>query len=168
MKTFEGLKGIGMSEREARKFLSQSRSTLLLGTTNADGTQVIHPVWYYFDSARTKLYFYTEPALQKATNIKKRSQIYFDVDDDRWPYKGVKGKGKARILASKGGEALSWGAKILTRYVKKGSPLFTYAMDKMKSGGYVIIEITPAYFTSWDFGKLEKQDKTLRQSIIIS
>jgi uncharacterized pyridoxamine 5'-phosphate oxidase family protein len=139
MKVFEGLKGIGMSEREARKFLMQSRSTLLLGTTNSDGTPIIHPVWYYFDAAKTKLYFYTEPALKKATNIKQRSQVYFDVDDDKWPYKGVKGKGR---------------------------PLFRSALEKIKSGGYVVIEITPAYFTSWDFGKLERQTKSLRDSII--
>jgi general stress protein 26 len=165
MKAFEGEKGIGMSEREARKFLSQSRSTLLLGTTNADGTPMIHPVWYYFDTAKTKLYFYTEPALRKTKNIKKRSQVYFDVDDDKWPCKGVKGKGRARILSSKK-ESLSWGSKILAKYVKKGTPLFNGAREKIKNGGYVVIEITPAYFTSWDFAKFERQSKGLRESII--
>jgi len=167
MKTFEGEKGIGMSEREARKFLTQSKSTLLLGTINADGTPMIHPVWYYFDSAKTKLYFYTEPALKKATNIKRRSQIYFDVDSDKWPYKGVTGKGNARIITSKG-EALSHGAKILTRYVKKGQPMIRSVLEKIKSGGYVVFEITPAYFTSWDYGKLEPQNSRGFLEAIIS
>ncbi len=142
-----------MSEREARRFLRQSKSTLLLGTANADGTPVIHPVWYYFDSAQTKLYFYTEPALKKAINVRERSQVYFDVDTDRWPYKGVKGKGSARFVSDKR-EALSFGAKILGKYVRKGQPLFRLALEKIKSGGYVVIEITPAYFTSWDYAKL--------------
>ena len=154
-----------MSEREARRFLTQSRSTLLLGTTESDGTPTIHPVWYYFDPAKTKLYFYTEPALRKAENIKKRSRVYFDVDDDEWPYRGVKGRGKARILTSKK-QALSWGKKILTKYVKKDQPLFNYAMEKIGAGGYVIIEITPAYFTSWDFEKLVRQDASLRDAVI--
>lgn len=157
MKTFEGEEGIGMSEREVRTFLMQSKSTLLLGTTNADGSPVIHPVWYYFDTVRTKLYFYTGPTLRKATNIKERSQIYFDVDSDKWPYKGVKGKGRARIVADKR-KALSCGRKILAKYVGKGQPLIKSALDKIKSGGYVVIEITPAYFTSWDYGKLGLQD----------
>jgi nitroimidazol reductase NimA-like FMN-containing flavoprotein (pyridoxamine 5'-phosphate oxidase superfamily) len=166
MKTFEGEKGIGMSEREARKFLTQSRSTLLLGTTNADGTPMIHPVWYYFDSAKTKLYFYTEPGLKKAANVKERSQIYFDVDCDRWPYKGVKGKGRARVITSKD-EALSKGAKILAKYVKKGQPLIRSVLEKIKGGGYVVFEITPAYFTSWDYGKLDsKAGGSLRESIV--
>ncbi len=132
LKTFEGEKGIGMSEREARKFLTQSKSTLLLGTTNADGTPMIHPVWYYFDTGRTKLYIYTEPSMKKARNIKDRSQIYFDVDSDKWPYKGVKGKGRARILTAKG-EALSRGAKIVGKYVKKGRPLVKSVLEKIKS-----------------------------------
>src|SRR5215471_19021224 len=83
MKTFEGEKGNGMTEEEARRFLTESKSILILGTTSADGAPVIHPVWYYFDSAESKLYFYTEPELRKAKNIKARSHVYFDVDYDK-------------------------------------------------------------------------------------
>ena len=159
MKNFEGEAGIGMTELQARRFLTQSRSTLILGTTNADGTPVIHPVWFYFDSPKTRLYFYTEPALRKARNIKERSQVYFDVDEDTWPYKGVKGRGKARMVSRK--EAISIGALILSKYVKKGQPLAKHAMEKLKSGGYVVFEITPAYFTSWDYGRLVRKSPSL-------
>jgi nitroimidazol reductase NimA-like FMN-containing flavoprotein (pyridoxamine 5'-phosphate oxidase superfamily) len=166
MKNIEGEKGIGMSEGEARNFLMQSKSTLILGTTNPDGTPMIHPVWYYFDSAKTRLYFYTEPALKKATNIRKSGQIYFDVDSDKWPYKGVKGKGSARIITAKG-KALSHGGKILSKYVKKGQPMIKSVLEKIKSGGYVVFEITPAYFTSWDYGKLEPHtSRGLRDAVI--
>ena len=165
MRTFEGEKGIGMSQEEAKKFLTQSRSTLLLGTTNADGTPMIHPVWYYFDAAKTKLYFYTEPALRKATNIKARNQVYFDVDSDQWPYKGVKGKGRARMIAEND-DALSIASRILARYVKKGQPMIKSVLGKVKNGGYVVFEITPSYFTSWDYGKLVSQSKGLRDAVV--
>lgn len=166
MKTFEGLKGIGMSEREIRKFLMSSKSTLNVATINSDGAPTIHPVWYHFDPHKTKIYFYTEPALKKAVNIKERSKmVYFDVDSDKWPYLGVKGKGNAKIILDKD-MAVSFGRKILTRYVKKGRPLMKYALEKIRAGGYVIIEITPAYFTSWDFAKLVRQDPSLRNSVI--
>jgi nitroimidazol reductase NimA-like FMN-containing flavoprotein (pyridoxamine 5'-phosphate oxidase superfamily) len=154
-----------MSEREVRRFLTQSRSTLVLGTTDADGSPMIHPVWYYFDNTKTKLYFYTGPALKKATNIKERSAVYFDVDSDRWPYKGVKGKGRARLVSAKG-EALSVASKILARYVRKGQPLIKSALEKVKTGGYVVFEISPAYFTSWDYGRLISQERGLRNAII--
>lgn len=165
MKHFEGLEGIGMTERQARGFLTKSRTPLLLGTTNSDGTPVIHPVWYYFDPVKTKLYFYTGPTLRKANNIKERNQIYFDVDDGKWPYKGVKGRGRARLISSER-ESLSLCAKILARYVK-GGPFVQSVLDRVKNGGYVIFEITPEYFTSWDFGKLDPESgRILRKSII--
>jgi PPOX class probable F420-dependent enzyme len=164
MKNFEGEKGIGMSEQEARKFLTESRSTLILGTTDADGSPMIHPVWYYFDTARTRIYFYTEPALKKAANMRRRSQVYFDVDSDRWPYKGVKGKGRARVVGK--GAALSLASKILARYVKKGQPMTKSVLSKVKTGGYVVFEITPAYFTSWDYGKLVSQARGLKDAVI--
>jgi len=165
MKNFEGEKGIGMSGREAKKFLIQSRSTLLLGTTNADGTPMIHPVWYYFDPAKTRLYFYTEPSLRKAANIRERNQVYFDVDSDQWPYKGVKGKGRARMVLEDD-DALSFASRILARYVKKGQPMIKSVLGKVKTGGYVVFEITPAYFTSWDYGKLVSQSRGLRDAVI--
>ena len=149
-----------MTEPQIRTFLARSKSTLILGTTNADGTPMIHPVWYYFDWAKTKLYFYTGPTLKKAANIGERSQVYFDVDSDRWPYKGVKGRGRARIVTDKR-ESLSCAAKILTKYVRKGNPLIKSALDKVKSGGYVVFEITPAYFTSWDYARLVSQQASL-------
>jgi nitroimidazol reductase NimA-like FMN-containing flavoprotein (pyridoxamine 5'-phosphate oxidase superfamily) len=164
MKNF-GAEGIGMSEREARKFLTQCRSTLVLGTTDADGSPMIHPVWYYFDTTKTKLYFYTGPGLKKAINIKERSAVYFDVDSDRWPYKGVKGKGRARLISDKG-EALSIASKILAKYVRKGQPLIRSALEKVKIGGYVVFEISPAYFTSWDYGRLVSQDRRLENAVI--
>jgi len=164
MRNFEGEKGIGMSEREARKFLTESRSTLILGTTDADGSPMIHPVWYYFDTARTKLYFYTEPALKKATNIRRRSQVYFDVDSDRWPYKGVKGKGRAKVVSK--AAALQLASKILARYVKKEQPMTKSVLGKVKTGGYVVFEIAPAYFTSWDYGKLVSKARGLKDAVI--
>ena len=165
LKNFEGEKGIGMSEREARRFLTRSKSTLILGTTNADGTPMIHPVWYYFDSTRTKLYFYTEPTLKKAANIKERSRVYFDVDSDKWPYKGVKGKGRARMITAES-EALSLASKILAKYVRNGQPMAKDVLGKVKTGGYVIFEITPAYFTSWDYAKLVSQSKSLQNAVM--
>ena len=164
MKTFEGEKGIGLSETDARKFLTESRSTLLLGTTDADGSPMIHPVWYYFDDSKTRLYFYTEPSLKKAANIRRSSRVYFDVDSDRWPYKGVRGKGRARQVAAKR-EAVALASKILTRYVKS-RPMIESVLGKVKSGGYVVFEVVPLYLTSWDYGKLASQSGGLRDAVI--
>ena len=164
MKYFQA-EGIGMTELEVRRFLALSKSTLVLGTSEADGTPMIHPVWYYFEPGNTKLYFYTGPTLKKARNIKARSQVYFDVDSDRWPYAGVKGKGKARLLTDNR-EALSFASKILAKYVKKGHPLARTALKRVRSGGYVVFEITPVYFTSWDYQRLISQSEDLKDAVL--
>src|SRR5215831_3387385 len=164
MKIFEGEKGLGMSEAQAREFLSQSKSTLILGTTGPDGTPMIHPVWYYFDSVKTKLYLYTEPALKKAANIRDRSKVYWDVDSDKWPYKGVKGRGVAKVVTPID-EAVSIGRKILGKYVREGQPLLNSALEKMKTGGYVVYEISPVYFTTWDYAKWDPKG-SMRDAIM--
>ena len=40
----------------------------------------------------------TPKASKKAQNIRRKSKIYFSIDDESFPYKGVKGKGEAIIL----------------------------------------------------------------------
>ncbi len=144
-----------MTEAEARRFLTQSKSTLLLGTSDADGNPSIHPVWYYFDSTKTRLYFYTGSNSKKARHIRRRAQVYFDVDRDVWPYKGVKGKGRAKTIADTD-EALSRTKATLTKYLKKGHPMIKATLQWVKEGRSVVVEITPAYFTSWDYGKLQQ------------
>ncbi len=153
MKSYAAESNIGMTEPEAREFLSQSKSTLLLGTSDADGNPYIHPVWFYFDSAKTKLYLYTGTNSKKLQQIRQRAQVYFDVDHDVSPYKGVRGKGRARILTD-ANEALSHTKTILAKYLKSGHPLIDPTLQWVREGRCVVVEITPAYFTSWDYGKL--------------
>jgi PPOX class probable F420-dependent enzyme len=165
MKSLEAEEGIGLSESEARKFLSESKSTLLLGTINTDGTPVIHPVWFYFDSERSKLYVYTGATSKKARNIRRQADVYFDVDDDHWPYKGVKGKGHARIVTEKQ-MGLAQTKRILAKYLKKDHPMIDATLQEIRSGGRVLIEITPAYFSSWDYAKLKPRTrKDLRNAV---
>ena len=40
----------------------------------------------------------TPKVSKKAQNIHRKSKIYFSIDDESFPYKGVKGKGEAIIL----------------------------------------------------------------------
>ncbi len=155
MKSFEAESNVGMTETEVREFLSQSKSTLLLGTSDETGNPSIHPVWYYFDSAKTRLYLYTGAHSKKAQHIQKRAQGYFDVDLDVWPYKGVKGKGDAKIITDLD-DALSHTKTILAKYLKSGHPMIEATLQWVREGRSVVVEITPAYFTSWDYGKLQQ------------
>ncbi len=153
LRMYEADRGAGMTFTEAGKFLTKSRSVIRLGTVDDSGDANIHPVWYYYAPKRQKLYAFVGKKTRKARNIEKRHGVYFEVDDDRWPYKGVRGKGEARELAE-GREMLAIAAKILVRYVRKGHPMFASFIDSARKGSYVVVEITPSYFSTWDYGKM--------------
>ncbi|HEV2225425.1 MAG TPA: pyridoxamine 5'-phosphate oxidase family protein [Nitrososphaerales archaeon] len=142
-----------MTEAEAKRFLVESKSVVKLGTIDASGDPNVHPVWYYFDAEGLGIYAFVATNSKKARNIERRRRIYFDVDDDKWPYKGVRGKGDARELAGMA-QTLAVAEKILARYIKKGHPVFAQFLDSVKKGSYVVVKITPKYFSAWDYGKM--------------
>lgn len=153
IRLFEAEQGIGMTEAEVESFLLECNSNLLLGTVDAAGDPNIHPVWYHYDPRRLRLYIFTGKSSSKALNISRKPQVYFDVDDDRWPYKGVRGKGHAKVVIGKE-KALALSEKILARYVKRNHPLASAFLNSVERGKSVVIEITPAFFSTWDYHKL--------------
>lgn len=153
MRVREAEKGIGMTEVEARDYLVKSRSNMMLGTVDAAGNPCVHPVWYYFDPQSLKLYMFTDRKSAKASNIGRKKVVYFDVDDDRFPYKGVRGRGSAREVADREA-ALGFMERILARYIKPNHPLNSRYMSGIRGGGGMVVEITPSYFTAWDMTKV--------------
>jgi len=153
MKVRQAEAGVGMTEVEAKDFLIKSKSNMMLGTIDATGNPCVHPVWYYFDPQSLKLYMFTDRKSAKASNIRRRNAVYFDVDDDKFPYKGVRGRGHAKEVTDET-TTLSFMGKILARYIKPDHPLTSRYMSGVKGGRDMIVEITPAYFTAWDLSKV--------------
>jgi nitroimidazol reductase NimA-like FMN-containing flavoprotein (pyridoxamine 5'-phosphate oxidase superfamily) len=154
IRTFGAEEGVGMTESEAMRFLDESRLVAKLGTADAKGDPYVHPVWYFFKPSVSKLYVFVEKNSKKHRNIKRRHRVYFDVDDAVWPYKGVRGKGLARVITGKK-KTVTLVEKILTKYVRsRDHPIVSSHLDGAKKGVYVVIEITPAYFSTWDYGKI--------------
>ena len=145
-----------MTEAEAIRFLSNSKSVVKLGTIDATGDPNVHPVWYYFNPKRLELYAFVGANTRKDRNIKERGRVYFLVDQDRWPYKGVRGKGKATELVI-GTATIALAEKILARYLKKDHPMFAHFVESVKKGSYTIVRISPRYLSTWDYGKMAPQ-----------
>ena len=157
IKTFGAEEGVGMTESEARRFLAESRLVVKLGTVDAKGDPYVHPVWYYFEPRVSKLYVFVDKHSKKLRNIKKRHRVYFDVYDVVWPYKGVRGKGIAREVTGKK-KTITLLDKILTKYIKsRDHPIFSGHLDGAKKGVYSVIEISPIYFSTWDYSKIESK-----------
>jgi nitroimidazol reductase NimA-like FMN-containing flavoprotein (pyridoxamine 5'-phosphate oxidase superfamily) len=153
MKINEAEPRVGMTEAEAKDYLVGSRSIMMVGTVDASGNPSIQPVWYYFDPKSLKLYMFTSRKSAKASNIGRKNVVYFDVDDDRFPYKGVRGRGYAKEVTDKT-MALTLMEKILARYVKPNHPINSMYTNGLRGGKQMVLEIAPAYFTAWDMRKV--------------
>ena len=113
----------------------------------------VHPTWYYFDCTNNRFYILTYKLSKKTENLKAKNIIYYCVDDQNQPYKGVKGKGKVKIHEDIE-HNIPIAEKIAIRYL--GSlehPTAKEVHRRVKNGDSVILEIFPSYYSTWDYSK---------------
>ena len=148
--------GTPLPENEVRGFLANSKLNIHIATRDEKGDPVIHPTWYYFDSESTKFYIETSKNSVKVANLRRNNVIYFCVDDSNIPYKGVRGKGKAKVHEDTS-HNMPIAEKIMVRYLGSlAHPMATSLMGSVKDGNSVILEITPIYFSTWDYSEKKK------------
>lgn len=141
-----------MTEEEVDRFL-ESKLNLQLATVDEMGDPNIQPVWFEYDKDKKRLFIMTPKASKKAQNIRKKSNIYFSIDDENFPYKGVKGKGEAIILEDKK-EIMLLVERINMKYLGTlEHPIAKMLIDNTRNGIETAFEITPKFFSTWDFGK---------------
>ncbi|WP_316504831.1 pyridoxamine 5'-phosphate oxidase family protein [Nitrosopumilus sp.] len=143
--------GSSMTEDETRNFLSNKKLFARIGSIDKKGDPNVHPVWYYFDN--DKIYFETCKDARKAQNIKNKNTIYFCIDDDTAPYKGVRGKGTAAIIQDVD-KSLPMVEKLLLKYIGSlDNKMAKFLFNSVKNGESIVIEITPRFFATWDHSK---------------
>ena len=141
-----------MTRDEAEKFL-ESKLTLQLATTDEKGEPNIQPVWFYHDKDEGKLLIITSKVAKKTQNLRNRPTIYFSIDDANPPYKGVKGKGNATIIEDPN-RIVPQAEKISIKYLGTlDHPAAKEMADRSKNGEGILVEISPKFFSTWDFGK---------------
>ena len=142
-----------VTEEEVNGFL-ENKLNIQLATIDEEGYPSIQPLWFLYDKESGKIYISTQNTTRKIRNLYKNSdKIYFSIDDENFPYKGVKGRGIARI--SKNIDLnIPISEKIILKYLGTlDNPLAHMIMDNARKGIQVVIEITPKFFSAWDFGK---------------
>jgi general stress protein 26 len=143
-----------MTEDEVRNFLINSKKNAHISTLDERGEPNIHPTWYYFDNESDKIYIESGKASRKTQNLVRNNIIYYCIDDDNIPYKGVRGKGTVRISEDINYN-LPIAEKIVTKYLGSvGHPISQILLNSVRNGDAVIIEITPKFFATWDDGKI--------------
>jgi nitroimidazol reductase NimA-like FMN-containing flavoprotein (pyridoxamine 5'-phosphate oxidase superfamily) len=142
----------GMNEDEISNFL-ESKLNLQLATIDAKGDPIIQPVWFDYEKESERFYIMTSKSSRKVKSIRRKPAIYFSIDDDNYPYKGVKGKGTATIIDNLS-RTVARAEKINLKYLGTlEHPTAKTLMDYAQNGKEVLVEINPKYFSSWDFSK---------------
>ena len=157
MKIIQAIPGMpnSVTEAEVKKFLeNNNKLNLQLATIDEDGYPNIQPVWFYYDKDSEKIYVGTQKTTKKIQSIQRNpDKIYFSIDDANFPYKGVKGRAVARLS-----QDIPKNIKIVERINLKylgtlEHPLAKMLIENTRNGTEIIVELTPNYFSAWDFGK---------------
>jgi len=150
MKIVHGSPGFGsvLTEQQVIDFLSSKKLNLLLGTVDSKGEPNVHPVWFLYQDG--KLFIETGKASNKVKNIRLKNNVYFCIDDETIPYKGVRGKGQARISEDIEFN-LPIAEKIMLKYTGSlDNEIAKILLDGVKNGLSAILEISPKYYSTWD------------------
>jgi general stress protein 26 len=142
-----------VTETEVNNIL-EGKLNMQIATIDEEGYPIIQPIWFLYDKEPGKIYTATQKVTKKVYNIRRNpDKIYFSIDDANYPYKGVKGRAVARIS-----EDIKKNLPIVEKINRKylgtiEHPLAKMILENTKSGTEVVIEITPKFFSAWDFGK---------------
>jgi PPOX class probable F420-dependent enzyme len=144
----------GMTREEAERFL-ESKLNLQLATIDEHGEPNIQPVWFYYDKNGEKLIITTSKLAKKTQNLRNKPAVYFSIDDENLPYKGVKGKGIANIVEDPD-RVVPQADRISMKYLGTlDHPVAKMITDSSKKGEVVVIEISPRFYSTWDYGKMQ-------------
>lgn len=145
--------GTPLTEQGIMDFLTTKVLNVHLGTVDESGHANIHPAWYYYDTSKEKLYVETGKNSKKMENLSRNDTIYFCIDDPSPPYKGVRGKGSVKVHEDVNYNVLI-AQKIHLRYLGNlEHPIAYELIDAIKRGQSVVLEISPKYFSTWDYSK---------------
>ena len=79
--------------------------------------------------------------------------VYFCIDDPNPPYKGARGKGTVKIHEDVNFN-IPIAEKITVKYLGNlEHPMAKALLDLQKKGQSVVIEISPKYYSTWDYSK---------------
>jgi uncharacterized pyridoxamine 5'-phosphate oxidase family protein len=145
-----------MTEDEVRDFLANSNKNVHISTLDEKGEPNIHPTWYSFDNNNNKIYIESGRESKKTQNLRRNNIIYYCIDDDRIPYKGVRGKGTVRI-SDNVDYNLSIIEKIVVKYLGSiAHPMSQTIISNIREGDAIILEITPKFYATWDHSKVKR------------
>ncbi len=136
----------GLRYDEIQQFLANGKIPMRLATIGGEGSTVIYPVWHHY--AKDRLYMFSRKNARKIENIERNNTVYFSIDTETFPNKGVKGKGTARMISDPN-EGVPWVERMLEEYLGDTKSKYPKKMiESVRKGSSVVVEIRPHYYTS--------------------
>ena len=140
--------GLKLTQEQTVEFLTEKKLNLLLGTVDKNGDPFIHPVWFLYENE--KLYVETSKTSKKVQNIQHKNMVYFCIDDENLPYRGVRGKALVKVSTNVE-DNIPIAEKIMVKYTGDlENKVAKILMDGVKAGESAILEISPVYYSTWD------------------
>jgi len=131
-----------LEEADVIELLNQPVYLRVAMINSRDGTPLVHPMWYYYESGK---FFAVNKDGTKVRSLKKNPNVYFLVDIvDR----GVRGKGVAKVIDDPE-YATSILSQNLVRYTGSLDTPETKDRIEVAKKNYSAIEITPLFMATW-------------------
>ena len=87
---------------------------------------------------------------KKVRNIQHKNTVYFCIDDENLPYRGVRGKALVKVSTNVEDD-IPVAERIMIKYTGDlENKVAKTLMDGVKAGQSAILEISPLYYSTWD------------------
>ena len=134
--------------------LTNSKIPIRLACMSISDWPIVVSLWYTY--LNEKVYCATQNTAKVVKYLKKNPKCGFEIAGDSFPYRGVRGYGKASIVENKGEEILRM---LIQKYLMgkektiSSLKLYKLLLSKEHLQNEVAIEIIPAAMFKWDYKK---------------
>ena len=134
--------------------LTNSKIPIRLACMSISDWPIVVSLWYTY--LNEKVYCATQNTAKVVKYLRKNPKCGFEIAGDSFPYRGVRGYGKASIVENKGEEILRM---LIQKYLTgkettiSSLKLYKLLLSKEHLQNEVAIEIIPAAMFKWDYKK---------------
>ena len=143
-----------ISEDMIMECLTNSKIPIRLACMSISDWPIVVSLWFAY--LNDKVYCATQNTAKVVKYLRKNPKCGFEIAGDSFPYRGVRGYGKASIVENKGEEILRM---LIQKYLMgkettiSSLKLYELLLSKEHLQNEVAIEIIPAALFKWDYKK---------------
>jgi nitroimidazol reductase NimA-like FMN-containing flavoprotein (pyridoxamine 5'-phosphate oxidase superfamily) len=143
-----------VSEDMIVECLTNSKIPIRLACMSISDWPIVVSLWYTY--LNEKVYCATQNTAKVVKYLRKNPKCGFEIAGDSFPYRGVRGYGKASIVENKGEEILRM---LIQKYLTgkettiSSLKLYKLLLSKEHLQNEVAIEIIPSAMFKWDYKK---------------